>query len=234
MLFSANIFANEIALLDQFFGKNGIKDKKALYTGEMLTYYLDKPTFGEGLPSGTKHQYRLLEKKDNQIIYTILLSKDNQSQDWYVYLIKENNVWKISAIRNLALSGIFFLGLQELENKTNRTADEEYQYQNMLLTIKSDSELKVYFKTNYEQIKKVIYIAKTDKKSANELAKTIYFHTVNFDKKTEITNIYIGGILDNSVGFMHIPDNKFIPTMSKSHYIYIEHIVGKWYIYKTT
>ena len=232
-IFTSDIIANEELLIDQFFGKSGIKDKKSVYSGEMITH-LNRPTLGESLPTGVNRQYRLIEKTKHSAIYAVLLSKDDKTQDWYIYLVNENNSWKISAIRNLALPGLFFIVLQELSNKEKRTKEEEIQYQNMSLTIKSDLFLKNYLKDNITVFNQIAKLSKSNLTAANKLAKTIHLNYVELNKVTSVIDINIGGMIDNSVGYMFIPVGAKLPKISTDHYIYIEKVKDQWYLYKTT
>jgi hypothetical protein len=121
ILLTASVHASEELLIDQFFGKSGIADKNSAYTGEMLKHFLNKPTLGENLPDGVNIQHRLLNSTQGSADYAVLLSKDGQSQDWYIYLRRDLGNWQISAVRNLALPGLFFMGLQELADKPKRS-----------------------------------------------------------------------------------------------------------------
>lgn len=226
--------ADEQQLVSQFFGQDGIKNKKEVYAGEMLTHYLDKPTLGEGLPKGIEISQRVLEKTPKREIYAVLLSKGGRSQDWYIYLVNDQNKWKISAVRNLALPSLFFMALQELESKSNRTKDEEYQYQNMLLTIKLDSELKDFLLKNIASLNSIASEAIGSLTKASETAKSLNLNSVQYNSESGIVDVNIGGILDNSVGYIFVPKSSVAPSMTDDNYIYIEHVSGNWYLYKTT
>ena len=234
LIISSNVYANDEMLIMQFFGKDGISNKQSVYTGEMLTYYLDKPTLGESLPEGVDIQYRLLKRTSRNEIFAVLLSKDGKSQDWYIYFTQDHNIWKISAVRNLALPGVFYMALQELDNKSDRTLEEEYQYQNILLTIKPDSFLRNYLKENLAAFDKIIELAKSDQSATNKLAKKLNLNFVKVFEESGIIDVNIGGTLDNSVGYIFVPEGSKIPIMSPDNYIYIEQVVGRWFIYKTT
>ncbi|AJQ92904.1 hypothetical protein [Gynuella sunshinyii] len=227
-------FADELRLVEQFFGQEGINNKREVYAGEMLEHYLDKPTLGESLPKGIDVSLRLLEKNLQREIYAVLLSKDGRSQDWYIYLVNDQNKWKISAVRNLALPGIFFMALQEIQSKSNRTKEEEYQYQNMLLTLQLDSELKEFLHKNIDSLNVIAVQAKTSQEKATESAKHLNLNFVGYESSSGIVDINIGGILDNSVGYLFVPTGAEVPKMSDDNYIYIESVTGNWYVYKTT
>ncbi|NVK55297.1 MAG: hypothetical protein HWE26_06755 [Alteromonadaceae bacterium] len=234
LLFPLAALADESPLVEQFFGQQGIKNKREVYAGEMLEHYLDKPTLGESLPKGINISFRVLEKNPKREIYAVLLSKDGRSQDWYIYLVNDQNKWKISAVRNLALPGMFFMALQKFQSKFNRTKEEEYQYQNMLLTLQLDSELKEFLHKNIDSLNAISAEAKTSHEKATESAKKLNLNFVGYELSSGIVDVNIGGILDNSVGYLHVPSGSEVPPMSDDNYIYIEHVTGNWYVYKTT
>jgi len=225
--------AGEPAVLEQFFSSEGIKNKYSVYYGEMLEYYAEKPTIGEGLPKDVHVNFRKVNESSGNAIYAVLLSKEQQTEDLYVFLVKENNTWKISAIRSLALPGLFYIALQEIGKKNPKSAEEEWQYQNMLLTIKSDSELKSYLKTNINEFNALVaLLLKGNKGPSEKKARKLYLNHV--ENNEGIIDLNIGGMTDNSVGYLFVPDGKSPPAMDPSNYIYIERITGGWYIYKTT
>ncbi len=232
-LLPASSLANEIGLVEQFFSPDGINNKQDAYTGEMLSF-IDKPTLGETLPAKTKIKIRLLASSNKRKVYAVSLSVNGKSHDYYTFILKEENQWKISAIRKLALPGIFYITLEKLQNKTRQTDKEKQQYQNMLLTVKSDAELKTFLLERKHIFDKIVKLAKTNLRQANQLANSIYINSVKHDDKNGIVDMTIGGMLDNSVGYLYIPDDTAVPEISASDYIYVEHIIDNWYIYKTT
>lgn len=220
-------------ILIKFFGHSGIIDKRSIYHGEMLQYYVNKPTLGEGLPKNVLANFRPLEETKSKAVYAVLLSDGRKTQDWYAYLVKENDIWKICAIRNLALSGVFYSALKELETKNQRTVEEEWQYQNMLLTIKSDSELKTYLINNFNDFKNVFSLYSNGEIKQSEIeAKRLFINHVGYNGA--VFELNIGGILDNSVGYLYVPPGTNQPKMSTSDFIYVEEVADRWYIYKTT
>lgn len=47
-------------------------------------------------------------------------------------------------------------------------------------------------------------------------------------------NFLIGGMLDNTVGYIYVKDKKDLPEMNPNRIIMIKEIKNGWYIYKTT
>lgn len=225
--------AAEPDVLAGFFGRSGIRDKSSVYHGEMLANFIDKPTLGEGMPSNVQYSVRRLDESANKAIYAVLLSDGQHSQDWYAFLVNEGDRWKLSAVRCLALPGVFYMALQELEKRSPRAENEEWQYQNMLLTIKSDSDLKQYLRSHISEFTVVVKLFSEGlEEQAKNAAKSLLVSFIGSDDGT--IRLSIGGILDNSVGFLYVPPGVKPPKMSADEIIYVEEIEGGWFIYKTT
>ncbi len=223
-------------IVDAFFNRGGIKNKKAIYSGEMIEHYLDKPTMGQMLDFDTKiDEIRMLDQGEKSAVFAVSISNKGRVFDYYLFL-RRKNTWKLEAVRTLWLSGLFFAALEELENKNNRTAEEESQYQNMLLTVQSDKDLKRFLSANVKKLQEIAdYAMKGNINKADTLAEKLKLNKVFLPEDYPgIIEINIGGMIDNSVGFMYVPDGKEPPGMSSGGYIYIEKVVEHWYLYKTT
>ena len=217
-----------------FFGPNGIQDKSSYYTGEMLADFKDQPTLGQSLPPGVQVFTRPLPTSGALSVFGVTLVKKGATQDWYAYLSQDKGQWKLAAVRTLALTGIPLRVLRELQSKSQRTPDEEWTLQNLQLSFKSDAELRDFVLSNIQRLEKVVSLANAGQ--ANEAlsaAKQIYLSAVS---KTETGNIelIIGGIVDNSVGIVFVPDGVCPPAISPSLYIYVERVLEHWYVFKTT
>jgi hypothetical protein len=223
-------------LVDAFFSQAGIADKAAMYTGEMLERFADRPTLGQSLKEGVTVTRRLLEKKLSRAVYAVEVSRADTVIDWYVFLREEHHVWKLEAVRSLALMGPIHYEIQRLGQNQHRSAELERQYQNFVLTVASDQQLKAYLRTNHKHLQELVDLALAGKVAeATAMAKARSLHLVELlpdDKK--IVQIVVGGILDNTIGFMQVPQGAVVPSMDPSEYIYIEHVIDNWYIYKTT
>lgn len=168
-------------------------------------------------------------------IWAVLITANHRSTDWYAYLRRDATTWKVEAVRTLALPGLFFSLLDTLSAK-KRTPSEELTYQNMLLTTKSDAELKNYFLKNKPQSDKLVASFRSGNQNRiKSTLEALHLNTVrSFSRHETIIDVSIGGILDNSVGFMYVPTGASPPMMSPSEFIYVEEIVDRWYLYKTT
>jgi hypothetical protein len=226
------------ALVKQFFGQGGIDNKTAVYTGEMLDSHFNKPTFGQSLPANVNVTQKLLKQVGDHAVHSVTLSRGNQSQDWYVFLVQERQVWKISALRNFVIPKSFFIDTQTLSEKNNRSTEEEYTFQNRSLTLKSDVALHDYVKSNIQTFNAISAQAKNNIAAANTATKILSLQKTQYDTDTQITDITLatiprsGNIAGNTMGYMHIPEKKHLPRMSEDGYIYIANITGHWFLYK--
>lgn len=129
---------------------------------------------------------------------------------------------------------------------------EEYQFTlaNTELTLASDRKLIEHFNNNkqaFENLKNDL-IAKgimsttdgiKEMKNIDDIKKQIndlFLSGVRPDGESSIKNLnfLIGGILDNTVGYLYVKDKKDLPTMSPGRFIMIQEIGDGWYLYKTT
>lgn len=224
------------SLLNAFFSKSGISDKASVYTGEMLERFLDKPTLGQSIHEDVKQVHRLIEKQLSRAVYAVELQREETGIDWYVFFKKDGDAWKIEAVRSLALMGPIHAAIQQLGRMRHRSVEQERTYQNLVLTVSSDQQLKAYLRSHSNEFQDLVALALSGKiADATAKAKAQSLHLVELAPGNEkIVQIVIGGILDNVVGFMNVPTGVTVPAMDPSEYIYIEHVIGNWYLYKTT
>jgi hypothetical protein len=128
---------------------------------------------------------------------------------------------------------------------------EDYRYMlgNTSLTLALDSALIAHFKENQKSfealknkllkmgikntagLKKMLNIETTKKQLRSLFIDNVY---PDRESNPDNLNFFIGGILDNTVGFLYIRNKKNIPMMDPSHFIMVKEIGNGWYLYKTT
>lgn len=210
-----------------------------LLADEMLE--LEISTFG----NLTEMPDKILMLEKNRAIGRFqLFGENDQITDVYFYL-QNNNGWKVNAVRLLSLTGIIeriYLGLKA---KPNLTAEEKYLFENSKLTLASDKELQQWFLKNESSLNKISFLLKNAGKyttvnaernskqfpEVRKLLKKLNLGTVNVEENGSIKFV-IGGITDNTVGFIYT--NKQPPEISPSFYIWIEEVSPKWYLFRTT
>ena len=126
--------------------------------------------------------------------------------------------------------------------------DFDFELANMKLTVSLDSEIVAHFiknKLEFERLKSIVFEnihIDTDgerfiadkafiKDYRKLLISSVRLNDYELGKGVSFT---IGGILDNTVGYLYIRDKKDIPEMDPDKIIMLREIGNGWYLYKTT
>lgn len=269
LCFSTISFAQSdpLSLAKLIFAQERFSDINNHITGE----YEGRPN-GTDLPENVTTDFLLLDKNDVTAVVNITISDTSGSTlDTYLHFVKED-VWKASAFRGLAMTGIIAEIKEILENmseaqidsvihhsKTDTsaytmfTSKDEYEFElgNARLTLASDNEIIAHFKDNAKEFKKLkddllangIMSAENGLRGMkdSDLYKTRLYNLfvsnvttgISYDY-TDVLNFTIGGMIDNTVGYLFVKDKKNVPSMNPQRIIMIREIGNGWYIYKTT
>lgn len=169
----------------------------------------------------------------------------NYVADLYFYLGFSGD-WKINAMRRLALTGILEDLYLALKAKKNLTQEEKDTLANVELVLASDKALKEWFLRNRAALdsfcnliqskmqSQSLFINSSDKRFPEiaESLKRLHLSGVDAQAGGNV-EIVIGGMTDNTVGFICSPARK-PPAISPSSYIWVEEIADKWYLFRTT
>jgi hypothetical protein len=215
-----------------------------------------------GLPPMGNLSFEQSEANNNIIIvgesYAVARTKLNSPKALDVYFYMRNDAgWKITAVRALACTGPLGAMVDELQHKSSKSrlsAEEEASLANLKLTLSTDSELKSWFKKNGPALDKLAVMAadlpagssvivndmrlrlqgalSKASPEVKEQLRALHISSLNKidDKQMEFI---IGGVTDNTVGFLYAPDNK-PPLLGPSEYIWVEKVADKWYLFRTT
>jgi len=129
---------------------------------------------------------------------------------------------------------------------------EEYNFVlgNAKLTIELDDNIAKHFATNqieFERLKNIALVQLNKQKADEERSiKLIENLKVDYQKLFissvstggyelgNCINFIIGGMVDNTVGYIYVKDKKDLPEINPSRVIMLREIGKGWYIYKTT
>jgi hypothetical protein len=257
-----------LELAKKIFGKDSLPHIENYITGE----YNGHPN-GQDLFPGAITKFMLLEQTDTKsVIVMTILDSTRKGLDTYLHF-KKDSIWRLSAFRALAMTGMIEEMKNELEAMTPKQIDElikkskrpgkpeegeitsredyEFELGNARLTLELDDNIIKHFEVNkarFEQLKDSALNELSTKKTKDEgrigLLKDrkkdyhkLFISSVSFgdyELGGDCLNFLIGGILDNTVGYLYIKDKKDLPEMSDSNVIMIREIGNGWYIYKTT
>jgi hypothetical protein len=218
-----------------FFGKEDLSGKKDWFSGEIENTPNGPRTLGQELPPGVTIAFRPLQQSSDQAVYAVILTLKGRSQDWYAYLSRKSGDWQFEAARALVLPGLIGMQYAHLRDKPSRTAEEEWTFRNLDLTGQSDEQLKSYFSTHRDEIENIKdhFVKQGDDAGLTAKTKALHILAIQLSDAGNV-EIIIGGFIDNSVGYMFVPDGKSPPAIDRASYIMIEQIADHWYLFKTT
>lgn len=255
-------------LAKKIFGIDSLPNIGNYISGE----YKGRPN-GQDLQSGSITKFVLLGKSEKiAVVAMTILNTSGKGLDCYLHFEKDT-IWKMTAFRSLAMTGIIEQVKAELEKMTPHQVDEiittskkntekggysiftskaEYNFQlgNVKLILELDENIAKHFLTNQAEFERLKNLALTqlEKKKADEerSMKLIENSKADYNKLFissvstggyelgNCINFLIGGMVDNSVGYIYVKDKKYLPEMNSDRVIMIREIGNGWYIYKTT
>jgi hypothetical protein len=254
-------------LAQKIFAKHKMPNLSNYITGE----YKGRPN-GRDLQKGTKTKFMLLGQTENTAVVAMtILDSAEQGLDTYLHFEK-NKIWKMSAFRSLALTGMIEGAKIYLEKLSPQQVDsiiaipksekndgvslfssrEEYDFSlgNAKLTLELDDNIIKHFLTNQNEFERLrdLALAQLDNEKVPEEGSIKLIENSKSDyQKLFISsistgsyelgnciNFLIGGMVDNSVGYIYVRDGNDLPKMSPNVVIMIREIGNGWYIYKTT
>jgi hypothetical protein len=211
-------------------------EARQLLAGEALEWKM--LTFG---PLAAAPDKIVLLDAANAVGRTQLIGKDKHLVDLYFYLTLQGS-WKVATVRTLALTGIIDGAYQYLKTKPDLTAEEKDDLGNYELLLASDEALRQWFAKNAASMNALYQMSRglkkgresADPKYADIKARLKTLHLVGVEVETDGTvSFIIGGVTDNTVGFLYSPANQ-PPKMSPGSYIWIEEVAPRWFIFRTT
>lgn len=240
-------------LAKKIFAKEGFSELKKYVTGE----YNGNPN-GSDLGKETITKFMLLEQTEaSAVVNLTILDSSGKGLDTYLHFEKDK-VWKVNAVRALALTGIIEEVKMHLESMKPHQVDSafsskvEYNFRlgNATLILELDENIIKHFLTNQTAFERIKDLAlkqlKTEPKDENRATKLVEDLKQDYQKLfiSSVStgdwavgngiNFEIGGMVDNVVGYIYVSDKKDLPKMSPSRVIMLREIGNGWYVYKTT
>ena len=222
-----------LAIVEAFFAPEGMSNKHDLYTGEMQSF-VNERTMGQYLGPSVSKDIRLLSSSDSTATYAIAVKSGGRIQDWYAFLRRSEGRWRLQAVRTLAETGLVAATLKGLRAMPSRTTEQDWQLRNAELTLSSDADLKTFLQSNLPAFEALVSVVRKGTREAVAIAaKKLFLSSAN-TAPAGYVELTIGGILDNTVGYLYVPDGVTLPSVTPNEVIYLERIVDHWYVYKTT
>ena len=171
------------------------------------------------------------ENQDESGEYEVIRASIEQKDDWFdLYFFVRDE--KIYALRVLALMQI----PKQIARSYDKVSEEDKRLvdiEQIRLMIARDSELVAFGKQNLDKFE-AVFQAKSagNTAKAEQILSELHFTSAQFQNENFI--LTIGGVTDNTVGFMRANEPSKLPKMSPHEYIMIERVAPKWYLFKTT
>jgi hypothetical protein len=238
-------------IVQRFFDRDGWPGRARYYTGEMARYAA-AATLGAHLPPGATVRHRVLLRERDRTVIASTLSGVDRENDWYAYLYRDAAGWKLGEIRTLALPPLFYELMRSLSGETTGDPAQATELAEMRLTASPDSALKGYFAAKQTALRQLAdafraapaltRVTRDGDGGASGAPSGIVsllrrLHVASVERQPEHPGcvfVVIGGMLDNSVGYLHAPPGCAVPAMSPHGFILVEPIAPGWYLYKST
>ena len=174
-----------------------------------------------------------------------LPAEDERRPDLYIFLRRsEQGVWRLTAGRSLALTGLLTELRSALRQMAVRTEEEERTLGNVELTLASDASLRRWFADHRAEMERLRVLALASARTAQAshfvetaeataLIARLRLNALSISSD-RIVRASIGGLVDNEVGFLHAADPALVPPIDPSDHIWIEPVGEGWYLFKTT
>lgn len=220
-------------LVDMFFSKNSFPDKANYFTGEMLNE-VDQKTIGEELSGEGEVNFHQINATNDKIIFSIQVKLDNSDIDFYCYLAREGNYWKIESVRRFLLPAFIYSVRDSLSQQNSLSSNDSVFFLSVQLFTSTDYFLKNYLKENLNGFQELISLfmsnlkSQADKSLASVGCNAIYSDT----KYPGCIFIQILKFETMEAGFINAANTLLIPEISAENYIYIEEVVPGWFIYR--
>ncbi len=248
-----------LQVVENYVSPNGFPGKMKFFCCEVYKEWYADSTLGQHLPVRVQRDCKIIFQDTAHAVIAVWLHDSVTSRDVYFFLVKVKN-WTIYAIRSLVMTDDAQAELARLDSIPKKDRGKVYtkthensfvfEYNNLKLWESSDTLLAINFQKNKKkfcQMQKLMekkgYVGKNDTlvkkgmkdKKIKKLADQSLIRNIDYDKRYPSCVFYIiGGMDDNTVGYLYQPDPKKIPHITEKHYIYLRALGNGWYVFKTT
>ncbi|KUG08323.1 hypothetical protein ASU33_09110 [Solirubrum puertoriconensis] len=219
-------------------------------------------TLGQQIPANLERKCQLLQQDDASAVVAVELRDTASTADFYLHFVKEADDWKLQAVRGLSSTNLgqqmlqLMQGMPDAEvsryNQTHPDADHTFTVENLKLWVGADARLIEHFNRNRAGFEGVVRTVQTRGYLAEPTQEAEQQANTDPAIKTQLQQLYIrrltrritncgsclefliGGVTNDTVGFLYQPDPAEVPAMDPGRIIVIKPLGGGWYLYKTT
>jgi len=219
-------------LVDMFFSKSSFPDKANYFSGEMLSE-INEPTIGEELNGKGEIFFHQIKATNDENVFAVEVKLENKVIDFYCYLQKLNDVWKIYSVRRFILPDFLFQVADSLSQLPS-LADSSF-YLSLKLFIMNDAQLKNHLVSNLDSFNKLIdYFNKDNKVEGDRMLAKLGLNAIFRDKNFQgCIFLLINSFQSIGAGFIYAGDSAKLPEISANDLIYLEEIIPGWFVFRT-
>jgi hypothetical protein len=145
--------------------------------------------------------------------------------------------WRLRCMRALAPTAL----LEALRDELEQSPDgNEGTLATLRLTLSSDQQLAKWFLEHRTDLDRLVAAARSTPRHAaskpdphQTMLDALHVSTVNVDEDGRLVDVVIGGLVDNTVGFVHVRDGA-PPPIDSSDRIWVEPLGSGWFLFRTT
>ncbi len=135
---------------------------------------------------------------------------------------------------------------EQIVQQIGTLEDFQADIKNMRLTVNSDKKLSEHFHNNQEKFQSLLVKIQNDSISQEKIwvirkqpdykddLRDLLLSGISSRNDQSRIDFNIGGMIDNSVGYLYCKNPDDVPLMSDNGYIMIRDLGNGWYLYKTT
>jgi hypothetical protein len=248
-----------LRIVEKYVSPNEFPEKMRHFCCEMYQEWMAPKTLGQQLGATVQRDVHLLYQDTAKAVVTVWLHDSVTSMDVYFYL-QHRNVWTVYAVRSLVMRDFAKQELKHLDSipleQRGKSYTEksghtwEFDYNNAMIWGSADTLLVSRFRSQqaeFEKLEKMrekkfplkqtdsVYTYALRDKKIKKQADKLFIRNILIDKRAPGSILYlIGGVLDNTVGYLYQPDPTKVPQVSAGYFILIRPIGNGWYLFKTT
>jgi hypothetical protein len=258
-LFAQTPQATPLEVVQTYVSPYGFPNKLKFFCCEMYQEWNADSTLGQLLPKRVQRDCQLIWSDSAYAAVSVWLHDSLTSRNIYFYLVKRQN-WTIYAARSLVMVENAKDELKRLDSIPENQRGKSYtaknghayafDYANLKLWSGTDQELVNHFNQHKDAFVKLQtslvkkgYWGKSDSLVLNALndkkikkqANALLLRDFRFEKKYPGAVFYmLGGMGDNTVGYVYQPDKSKVPPMAEKRFILVQPLGDGWYLFKTT
>src|SRR5690606_13041852 len=236
------------ALVLRFMKDRSFPDWKERYTGDMRLF-ARRPTPGASYHDDKYEAVIRVNEQDetSAAVAVAMVDANKTHSDFYLFLRKEDDVWKLAAVRTFAPprgTGQMYAALAAKGKDITKADMRELGILQVLQF--SDFGLKQSFEQRRERLDKIADIVSSKgvddiihgsthhSRIDKDLWQEVHDAGLNYVEQRESGVIDFNGASfgESAVGFFYVPSGAKPPRATPDDYVLVEPLEGEWYLYR--